>query len=323
MKKAHLTQAQRYTISAMYKQGSTQKQIAEAIDKDKSVVSRELKRNANSKGRYAFTSAQEMADLRKERMKKPRKMHPCLKKEIIELIERDWSPQQIEGRLKLENKPFVSHETIYKIIRQDKEEGGTLYKHTRHRLKHRKRHAGKQSAIKNRVSIEQRPEIVDTKERFGDWEIDTIAGKNNKGAIVVIVERKTAFMMMEKLKHGKNAKELTKVVVRLLTAYINHVKTITGDNGTEFADHLNISKILKSKFFFTHPYSSWEKGLVENTNKLVRQYIAKKTNLNTINEQQIKEIQYKINNRPRKKLNFYSPKEIFFRYLKNKVALTC
>jgi IS30 family transposase len=322
MKKVHLTREQRYTISAMHKQGCTQKQIADAIDKDKSVVCRELKRNAHANGNYSFTSAHEMATSRKERMKKPRKLHPWLKNEIIQLIRIDWSPQQIEGRLKLENKPFASHETIYKIIRQDKAEGGTLYKHTRHKLKHRKRPVGKKITIKNRVAIDQRPDIVDTKQRFGDWKIDTIVGKNNRGAIVTMVERKTAFMMMEKLEHGKNATELSKVVIRLLTAYINHVHTITGDNGTEFADHQTIAKMLKTQFFFTHPYSSWEKGLIENTNKLVRQYILKKTNFNAINEHQIKEIQYKINNRPRKNLNFYSPKENFFRYLQTKVAFS-
>jgi len=312
MKKVHLIREQRYTISAMYRQGCTQKQIAEAIGKDKSVVSRELKRNASPKGKYSFGYAQDMANLRKERMKKPRKLHSCLKKEIIELIKEDWSPRQIEGRLKMKNKPVVSHETIYKIIREDKAEGGTLYRHTRHQLKHRKRQVGKKIAIKNRVTVDRRPPIVDTGERFGDWEIDTIVGENNRGAIVTLVERKTAFMMMEKLEHGKNAKELTEVVTRLLIAYIHNVHTITGDNGTEFADHQTIAKMLKTKFFFTHPYSSWEKGLIENTNKLVRQYIPKKTNFNKFNNQQIKEIQYKINNRPREKLNFYSPKEIFF-----------
>jgi len=323
MKKVHLIREQRYAISAMLKQGCTQEQIAKAIGKDKSVISRELKRNANNKGKYSFEYAQDMAMLRKERMKKPRKLHSWLKKEIIGLIEQDWSPQQIEGRFKLENKPVVSHETIYQIIRRDKAEGGTLYKHTRHRLKHRKRPVGKKISIKNRVTIDQRPEIVNTKQRFGDWEIDTIVGKNNKGAIVTLVERKTAFMMMEKLKNGKNAKELTKVVTRLLIAYSNHVHTITGDNGTEFADHQMISKMLKTKFFFTHPYSSWEKGLIENTNKLVRQYIPKETNFSEFNDLQIKEIQYKINNRPREKLNYYSPKEIFFLNLNNKVAFRC
>ena len=312
MKKVHLIPEQRYTISAMRKQGCTQKQIAEAIGKDKSVISRELKRNANSKGKYSFEYAQDMAKLRKERMKKPRKLHEWLKKEIIGFIRQDWSPQQIAGRLKLENKPFVSHETIYKIIRKDRAEGGTLYKHTRHQLKHRKRPVGKKITIKNRVGIDQRPDIVDTRQRFGDWEIDTIVGENNKGAIVTLVERKTAFMMMEKLKYGKNAKELSKTVIRLLCAYTRHVHTITGDNGTEFADHQTMAKMLKTKFFFTNPYSSWEKGLIENTNKLVRQYIPEKTNFSKLNEQEIKNIQYKINNRPREKLKFYSPKEIFF-----------
>jgi IS30 family transposase len=135
------------------------------------------------------------------------------------------------------------------------------------------------------------------------------------------VERKTNFTIIEKLKNGKNAEELTKVVVKLLIAYITHVHTITGDNGTEFVDHENIANLLKTKFFFTHPYSSWEKGAVENSNKLVRQYIPKKTNFDTINDQQIKQIQYKINNRPRKKLNFYSPKEIFFLNLQKKSCI--
>jgi len=320
MKKVHLTPEQRYTISAMYRQGCSQKMISKTIGKDKSVISRELKRNANSKGKYSFGYAQDMVNIRKERLKKPRKLHAWLKNEIIRMIELDWSPQQIEGRLKLENKPFVSHETIYKIIRKDKTDGGTLYKHTRHKLKHRKRPVGKKISIKNRITIDQRPEIVDTKQRFGDWEIDTIMGENNKGAIVTLVERKTNFMMMEKLEHGKNAKQLAKTVIGLLTGYIHYVHTITADNGTEFADHQTIAKALKTCFFFTHPYAAWEKGLIENTNKLIRQYIPKKSNFKNINNQKIKEIQYQINNRPRKNLKFYSPKECFFRFLQNKVA---
>ena len=143
MKKKHLTQEQRYTIYCLHKQGCSQEFIAETIGKDKSVISRELKRNANLKGKYTFEYAQEAAEMRKERMKIPRKLNSHLKKEIIELIKQDWSPQQIEGRLKLENEPYVCHETIYKIIRKDKTGGGTLYKHTRHKLKHRKRSVDK------------------------------------------------------------------------------------------------------------------------------------------------------------------------------------
>jgi IS30 family transposase len=294
MKKVHLTREQRYTISAMNRQGCTQKMIADAIGKNRSVVSRELKRNSNHRGKYCFEYAQAMAMLRKERMKNPPNIHPWLQKEIIELIRQDWSPQQIEGRLKLQNKSYVCHETIYKMIRRDMAQGGTLYQHTRHHLKYRKRHAGKKIAIKNRVSIDQRPQIVNERQRFGDWEIDTIVGKNNRGAIVTVVERKTAYMMMEKLEHGKNAAKLTDTVTRMLIAYINHVHTITGDNGAEFADHQNIAQALKTDFFFTHPYAAWEKGSIENANKLIRQYIPKKTNFDTINQQQIKEIQYKI-----------------------------
>jgi IS30 family transposase len=178
------------------------------------VVSRELKRNSNHRGKYCFEYAQDMAMLRKERMKTPRKLHPCLQKEIIELIRQDWSPQQIEGRLKLQNQSYVCHETIYKMIRRDSDNGGTLYQHTRHQLKHRQRPVGKKIPIKNRVSIDQRPEIVHLKQRFGDWEFDTIVGENNQGAILTMVERTTSFMMMEKLEKGKNAKELTKVAVR-------------------------------------------------------------------------------------------------------------
>lgn len=191
MKKVHLTREQRYTICAMNKQGCSQKMIVQAVGKDKSVICRELKRNANPKGRYVFEYAQDMAELRKERAKLP-----C----------------------------------------------------------------------------------------------------------------------------GKNAKELTETVYRMLLPYKDSVHTITVDNGAEFADHQRLAGLLDSKIYFTHPYSSWEKGLIEYTNKLFRQYIPKKSNLDDFNDQQIKQIQYRINDRPRYKLNFYSPKEMFFLNLNNKVA---
>ena len=296
--------------------------IAEAIGKNKSVISRELKRNTNpNTGKYSFEYAQDIASLRKERMKKPRKLFPWLRKAIVSKIEQEWSPQQITGRMKLEGKSTVSHETIYRIIRKDKEQGGTLYKHTRHKLKHRKRPVGSKIPIKNRVSIDQRPQIVHDRGRFGDWEIDTIIGEDHR-VIVTMVERTTAYCLMEKLEHGKNARELAKTVYKMLFAYIHHVHSLTGDNGTEFADHEHIAKWLKTSFFFTDPYSSWQKGLIENTNKLIRQYIPKLTNFDTLNSKQIKDIQYKINNRPREKLKFHTPKEVFFLNLQKKVAFS-
>jgi IS30 family transposase len=324
MKKVHLTREQRYTISVMNKQKCSQKLIAEYIGKDKLVVCRELKRNADDRDKYSFAVAWEPADLRKEGMKITRKLKSPMKNKIVTMLEQDLSPEQITGRLKLENQPYVCHESIYKIIRIDKTEGETLYKHTRHRLKHRKRPVGKFIPVKNRVSIDMRLEIVNTKERFGDWEIDTIVGNDNHGAILTITKRQTNFPLPEKLEHGKNAPELAKTAVSALFAFRDSVHTVTGDNGTEFAEHENIAKKLKTKLFFTHPYSSWEKGSIENANKLIRQYIPKGTNFETLNNQQIKQIQYKINNRPGKKLNFYSPKEIFHLNLQNsKVAFRC
>jgi IS30 family transposase len=174
-----------------------------------------LKCNAGPKGKYSFGYAQDMPELRKERMKKVRKLTPGLKKKIISMIQEDFSPQQIEGRLKLEKQPFVSHETIYKIIREDKKNGGTLYRHTRHQLKHRKRPVGENIPIKNRVSIDPSPEVVNLKQRFGDWEFDTIVGENGQGAILKMVEKITAFMMMKKLEHGKTHQSRRQIIDRI------------------------------------------------------------------------------------------------------------
>ena len=227
--------------------------------------------------------------------------------------ENQWSPEQITGH-SLENKiPMVSHERIYQLIREDKESGGSLYKHTRHKLKHRKHPVtGKQVNIRNKISIELRPEIVDRKDRLGDWEIDTIIGKEGKGAILTLTERKIGFLLMEKLPCGKQAEPLAKVVVRLLYAYKNHVHTITSDNGSEFAAHETIAKKLNAGFYFAHPYSSWERGLNEYTNGLVRQYILKGTDFKIYSDGFIRQVQYKLNSRPRKKLNFSTPSNLFF-----------
>jgi transposase, IS30 family len=322
-KKTHLTPEQRYTIEAMVRMEKKQVDIAMLIDKDKSVISREIKRNSPRNGQYTAKYAQMVCNERKERFKRNRKFT----KEVQKLIENyltkeQWSPKQIIGTAKREGLAMVSHERIYQHLREDKANGGNLYKNLRHLLKHRKRPlSGKHISIKNRVSIDLRPSIVNEKGRFGDWEIDTIVGKENKGAIVTITERTTGFLLMEKLKKGKNTKSLAATVYNLLIPYKKHVLTITSDNGTEFAEHQVIAKKLNTDFYFAHPYSSWERGLNEYTNKLIRQYIPKKQSFENYNNQYIKEIQFKLNQRPREKLNFYSPKEVFFASLNNKVAL--
>jgi len=312
MKNKHLTSVQRNQIEVLLKTKTPIKKIATLLDKDKSTIYREIKRNGKKRS-YSALYAHELSTERKERFGRPRRFTPEITKFIKEkLIKEQWSPKQIVGYCYVNDKDMVSHESIYKLIRRDKFEGGILWKHTRHKLKHRKRPIGGSINIKNKVSIELRPSIVDNKERYGDWEIDTIIGKNNKGAILTITERKTGFLLMEKLKEGKNAEKLAKSVVRMLLPFKNTVHTITSDNGSEFAMHEFISEKLESKFYFAHPYSSWERGLNEYTNKLIRQYILKGTSFDLYDSHYIRTIQYKINRRPREKLRFNSPVNIFY-----------
>jgi len=300
----------------------SKEKISIALGVDKSTIYRELRRNSSSKGVYRPDLAHEMATERKERFNQARKFTESMKNLIHKYIKKEqWSPEQIVGYCKANDIPIVSHERIYQHIREDKQAGGGLYKHTRHQLKHRKRPVGeKKEIIKDKISIEKRSDIINNKERFGDWEIDLIVGPQNKGAIVTIVERKTAFFLMKKLPFGKNAKELAKTVIKMLTPYKEVIHSITSDNGTEFASHKLISEKLNTEFFFAHPYSSWERGLSEYTNKLVRQYILKKVNFDEYSNAQIAEYQYRINKRPRKKLKFNNPKNIFYKFVEQKVA---
>ena len=252
-----------------------------------------------------------ICDERKERFGRARKFGSAEEKKITQWIkEEQWSPKQIVGYCQKQGINMVSHERIYQFIRQDKARGGTLYKQLRHRLKHRKRTLT-YTALAAQVS--ERPEVINNKERFGDWEIDTIIGKDHKGAILTIVERKTAFLMMRKLDNGKQAEGLAKQLIDMLIPYKNAVLSITSDNGGEFAEHQTISKKLKTDFFFANPYASWERGLNEYTNKLIRQYIPKGTDFQNITNQQITQIQHKINRRPREKLNFQTPKNLFYK----------
>lgn len=320
----HLTQEQRYKLEALVKAGLKKSQVATQLGVDRSTVYRELKRNKSKRGGYNGAFAQELSEERKERFSTQRKMNITMEKFIVEKLSKEqWSPEQIKGYCDANGIEMVSHERIYQFIWEDKKQGGTLYKDLRTcDKKYRKRYgSGKASrGIVNRVSIEERPGIVDQKLRFGDWEIDTIIGKNHKGAIVVIVERKSGFFLMKKL-NGKDATALAKAVVRLLAPFKGKVFTITSDNGLEFAEHEVMAKKLEAEFYFAHPYSSWERGLNEYTNKLVRQYIPKKTSFENITDMEINEITMKINKRPRKKLGYKNPLFVFLSSFNKNVAL--
>ena len=306
-----LTSEQRYTIFILLQQGMKQKDIAKAIEVSASTISRELKRNCGKQGHYNYKTAQLNANYRKHRRPGNRTKTQIMERAIGLLVTEQWSPQQISGSLALEN-VFVSHETIYKYIRRDKARGGVLYKNCRHHLKHRKRTVtGKRIAIPNRTSISERPQEADGK-RFGDFEMDTIVGKDGRGAIVTLTERSTNMLFMRKLDKGKNARELARTVVKMLEPYKEYIKTITTDNGTEFACHEIIAKALDTKVYFADPYASWQKGTIENQNGLIRQYIPKGTDFKEYSHQKITKIMHKINMRPREKLKFASPAQCFY-----------
>jgi len=313
MKNKQLTSPQRYQIEALRQTGTPIKSIALLLETDKSTIYRELNRNKNPRGQYKAKYAQVYSQERKERFQEPRKITNSMRKCIRDKIcTEQLSPEQIVGFCQVNSIPMVSTERIYQLVRQDKNEGGILWQHMRHKLKHRKRPVGGKISIRNRVTIDARPAIVDSKERYGDWEIDTIIGENQKGAILTITERKSGFLLMEKMKFGKQAEPLAMAVVRLLFPYKDTVHTITSDNGTEFAEHEFIAKKLKANFYFAHPYSSWERGLNEYTNGLVRQYIVKGSSFDNYDDEFIKLIQNKLNRRPRKKLNYQTPSKIFY-----------
>jgi len=310
----HLTREQRYAIYLGRQKGETQASIAQSIGVSKSTVSRELRRNKTARGKYVYDKADNAAESRKHRAPGNRAVKPELWWRIEQLIkERQWSPQQISGCLAKEG-VNVSHETIYKRIRAD--ETGGLAANCRHRMKYKRkasrRRETKATNIKNRVSIHDRPAEADGK-RFGDWEMDLIVDKDGN-AILTLVERSTNFLLMEKLRHGKEAMPLAKVVWRLLLPYKGEaLKTITTDNGSEFARHEWITKMLNVPVYFADSYCAWQKGAVENENKLIRQYIPKGTNISGVTDRKIAKIKKIINERPRKKLNFATPTMIFYK----------
>ena len=316
----HITLEQRYQIAAYMNAGMCIDDIAKQIGKNRSSIYRELNRNASNKGKYTAKKAHELSTERKDRFVGLRKFDSACKKVTESLLKHKWSPEQIVGHCERMGIAMVSHERIYQHIRQDKINGGKLYLNCRHNLKNRKRPVGKHLPIANRISINERPEIVANKERFGDWEMDTIIGAYQQGAILTLTERATNFIFILKLEQGKNSKALREKLTETLLPYKNFVHTITTDNGPEFADHLAMKSTLDSCIYFANPYCSWEKGSIEHANKLIRQYIPKEDNLNHYTQAQLDEIQYAINSRPREKLDFDTPKNLFFNFVNGNVA---
>jgi IS30 family transposase len=225
----------------------------------------------------------------------------------------EWRPEQISMRLKLENFPTVSHETIYKYVYQNKKEGGVLYTHLVRQHKYRKRsHKYCRRGFRDpRRPISERPEIVETRSRIGDWEADTIIGRRQRQAIVSVVERRARFCVLQKVP-VRSAEMVADAACQQLLPLKEMVLTITSDNGSEFAGHKKIALSLGADFFFADPYSSWQRGTNENTNGLVRQYFPKKTDFSLLSDEDIQRVADRLNNRPRKTLGFKTPFEVFY-----------
>ena len=312
MNYTQLTREQRYQIYALMKAGHNQTQMAVVVGCHKSTISRELRRNRGQKG-YRPYQADEMAFDRQCDAYRARIAGQTWQRVEL-LLRQEWSPQQIAGRLKLERQPTVSHECIYLYVYADKRRGGTLHRHLRSQKKQRKRYSGyiRRGQIPNRTSIDKRPQIVARKGRFGDWEADTIVGARHQGGLLSVVERKSKLTRLRKLA-TKGAAEMKDHSIELLEPLAAQVHTITVDNGKEFCQHEQIAAGLQARIYFAHPYSSWERGLNENTNGLVRQYFPKKHDFAGITNAEVQHVEDRLNNRPRKTLGYRTPNEVFFK----------
>jgi IS30 family transposase len=306
-----LTREQRYQIYALMKAGLCQSKIAKIVGVHKSTISREVRRNRGLRG-YRPKQAHNFAETRRAKAVRTR-ISLNTWNMVERLLREDWSPEQISGWLDSEHKVTVSHESIYQFILKDKRHGGNLYLHLRCKKLRRKRYGSTnhRGQLVNRVSIDQRPAIVDTRSRIGDWELDTIIGKGHKQALVSITERRSRLTLVAKIKR-KSAALVSRSIQRLLEPIASRVLTLTSDNGKEFARHQEVATTLQANFYFAHPYSSWERGLNENTNGLIRQYFPKKHDFNTITDKDVSMVMNKLNNRPRKCLGYKTPNQVFF-----------
>lgn len=321
----HMTRDIRCQIYALKSTGQSLHQIALSVGKHVSSISREVSRNTGGCG-YRFKQADNKAKERRSTVSQsPKKLTERTKGVIRERLLEDWSPEQISGRMKLEGNA-ISHETIYQYVWKDKRAGGKLYTHLRHHGKrYNKRSSGKagRGCIPDRIDITARPAIVADKARIGDWEGDTVISAISRAAILTMVDRHSKFARIKKLPR-KTAENVRLAMNDRMKSLPHPVLTVTYDNGMEFAAHKKISDDLNTTCYFATPYHSWERGLNEHTNGLIRQYLPKLFDFKDVTDDEIQAIEDKLNHRPRKVLQYKTPFEVFFAGLPSAtVALHC
>jgi len=317
-----LSPEQRYTIECLLREGYKQKQIAKSIGTSESTISRELSRNINKRGKHALVYSSKRAQEKTERRHKEKPKHKRLEECHLEYIRHKlkkerWSPEYISERGKLELGDFVSHETIYSYIWMCKASNKGKYKmdkelHTflRHHKRRQKRKNSKQNkgCIPNRISIDKRPKTVNERKRKGDYEVDLMMGSNHKPGLIVMTDRKTRETKLIKLS-TKKAEVVAKKIILKLQKEDDPIRSLTFDNGLEFAEHQKIATLLNVKTYFTRPYTSQDKGTVENRIGVIRRFFPKGTDMSKVHQNTIKSVERKLNNRPLRLFNYLTPLE--------------
>ena len=326
----HLSIDQRYQIEALLKTGATQKEIACIVHFHPSTISRELKRNVGSRGRgagvYRTANAQRRTNLRHQEKPKRVIFTKPMKDWIVNRLQEDrWSPELISHQGKKTREYPLSHEWIYQWIweckhtnHQENQEYKQLYTYLKHGKRRRKRgnRKDRRGIIPNRVSIEQRLQIINKRERLGDIEVDLMMGKNHKGSLLVMTDRASLFTRIRKM-HSKNADQMAEAIVEELSQDKHKLETLTFDNDMAFSKHELIAQSLDVDAYFTRPYTSQDKGTVENRIGVIRRFYPKKTDIRFVTEEQIKVVENKINERPVRKFNYLNAKQV----LQRKIAL--
>jgi len=315
MRYHQLTSEERFMISALRKQGHNASSIAQYLGRHRSTISREFNRNsARWDGSYRPSKAIERTNGRRSRSRRNWQFGVKEWRLVEKLLREKWSPEQISGRLDNDDVLSISYPTIYRYVRRDKKNGGNLYRCLRLPKKWRKRHRSRdyRGRLAGKRHISERPLSAENRTRKGHWEIDTVMGRyGTKPCIVTMVERKTGYVLIGKLKSRR--KDVTNErVIQLIQKHPELFKTITADNGTEFHGHAEVERATGAKFYFATPYHSWERGTNENTNGLIRQYLPKGTSLVGLTQQACNAIAIKLNDRPRKRYGFKTPAEMFY-----------
>ena len=309
-----ITLLERVLIWDYLRQGKSAGEVAQELGRHRSTIYREVARNCSgTDGFYRFQQADSAAHTRRSRSRRNRRLTDQ-DWDLVETLlkQEDWSPEQIAGRMGLERRLQISHETIYRRIWNDKRHGGFLHMHLRQATKQRRKRHGtydSRGRLAGKRPIQDRPDAADNRSRVGHWEADTVLG-DGKPYVVTLVERKTGYVQIGKL-NARTTEQLSRRTIQLIQRQPRPVRTVTADNGTEFHGYADIERVTDARFYFATPHHSWERGTNENTNGLIRQYLPKRQSMASLTQYHCNAIARKLNTRPRKRLGYRTPQECY------------